>query len=177
MRWADVGSTRLVWISWACWARHLVESEVYLKADLDNGKTVVISEHRHPNLKAYADSKGLLVNIMRPKFGGTIYGNKANMEDMKGKSTVERNKERDRVCDEFERVQSKEYTEDQIAALKGKVLMCRCKPARCHGDTLVRLANEVWAKPVCKEGGETLIHLRSVHGTKNHIKGGTNEKN
>lgn len=110
------------------------ESEVYLKADLDNGKTVVISEHKHPNLKAYADSKGLLVNIMRPTSGGTIYGNK---EDMKDKSVEERN----RVCDEFERVQSKEYTEDQIAALKGKVLMCRCKPARCHGDTLVRLAN------------------------------------
>ena len=124
-------------------ASDLFESEIYLKADLERGKTVVINEYKHPNLKAYADSKGLLVNIMRPQSGGTIYGNEAEMEDMKGKSTAERNKERDRVCDEFETVQSKLYTEDQIAALKGKVLMCRCKPARCHGDTLAKMANDL----------------------------------
>lgn len=110
---------------------------------LEQGLSVVISEHRHPNLKAYADTKGLLVNIMRPQSGGTIYGNEAEMDNMKGQSTVERNKERDRVCDEFEKVQSKRYTEDQIAALKGKVLMCRCKPARCHGDTLAKMANNL----------------------------------
>lgn len=105
-----------------------------LFSQLEQGLSVVISQHRHPNLKAYADSKGLLVNIMRPTSGGTIYGND---EDMKGKSVEERN----RVCDEFEQVQSKRYTKGEIDALKGKVLMCRCKPARCHGDTLARLAN------------------------------------
>ena len=103
---------------------------------LEQGLSVVISQHRHPNLKAYADSKGLLVNIMRPTSGGTIYGND---EDMEGKSVEERN----RVCDEFEQVQSKRYTKAEIDALKGKVLMCRCKPARCHGDTLAKMANDL----------------------------------
>jgi hypothetical protein len=107
-----------------------------LFSQLEQGLSVVISQHRHPNLKAYADSKGLLVNIMRPTSGGTIYGND---EDMKDKSVEERN----RVCDEFEQVQSKRYTKAEIDALKGKVLMCRCKPARCHGDTLAKMANDL----------------------------------
>ena len=107
-----------------------------LLSQLEQGLSVVISQHRHPNLKAYAESKGLLVNIMRPNSGGTIYGND---EDMNGKSVEERN----RVCDEFEQVQSKRYTKAEIDALKGKVLMCRCKPARCHGDTLAKMANDL----------------------------------
>ncbi len=28
------------------------------------------------------------------------------------------------------------------AELRGKVLACWCKPLACHGDTLVRIANE-----------------------------------
>ena len=31
---------------------------------------------------------------------------------------------------------------DQLAALAGKDLVCWCAPARCHGDVLVRLANQ-----------------------------------
>lgn len=30
---------------------------------------------------------------------------------------------------------------DQLHMLKGKVLGCWCKPAACHGDVLLRLAN------------------------------------
>ena len=122
-------------------ASDLFESEVHIKAKIDAGKTVVINEYSHPHLKALSEQNGTLVNIMRPSSGGTIYGNEAEMKNMKGKSVEERNKERDRVCDEFEKVQAKQYTAEQIQFLKGKVLMCHCKPARCHGDTLARLAN------------------------------------
>ena len=30
---------------------------------------------------------------------------------------------------------------DQIDELRGKNLGCYCKPERCHGDTLLRIAN------------------------------------
>lgn len=30
---------------------------------------------------------------------------------------------------------------DQLSELTGKTLVCWCKPARCHGDILLRLAN------------------------------------
>ena len=122
-------------------ASDLFEIEVHIKAKMEAGETVVINEHRHPNLKALSEQNGTLVNIMRPSSGGTIYGNEAEMKNMKGKSFEERNKERDSVCDEFEKVQAKQYTAEQIQFLKGKVLMCCCKPARCHGDTLARLAD------------------------------------
>ena len=32
-----------------------------------------------------------------------------------------------------------------IARLKGKVLVCYCRPAECHGDVLIKLLNENWA--------------------------------
>jgi hypothetical protein len=101
---------------------------------MEAGKTVVINEYSHPHLKAFSEQNGTLVNIMRPSSGGTIYGNEAVPRDKSPE-------ERDRVCDEFKEVQAKQYTAEQIQFLKGKVLMCRCKPARCHGDTLALLAN------------------------------------
>lgn len=115
-------------------ASDLFESEVHIKAKMEAGKTVVINEYSHPHLKAFSEQNGTLVNIMRPSSGGTIYGNEAVPRDKSPE-------ERDRVCDEFKEVQAKQYTAEQIQFLKGKVLMCRCKPARCHGDTLALLAN------------------------------------
>jgi hypothetical protein len=56
------------------------------------------------------------------------------------KSSLTRNE----VCDRFEK-----YVEENpllIKAikeeLKGKNLICFCAPLRCHGDTLLRIANE-----------------------------------
>ena len=115
-------------------ASDLFENEVHIKAKIDAGKTVVTNEYSHPHLKALSEQNGRLVNIMRPSSGGTIYGNEAVPRDKSSE-------ERDRVCDEFKEVQAKQYTAEQIQFLKGKVLMCRCKPARCHGDTLALLAN------------------------------------
>lgn len=51
---------------------------------------------------------------------------------------------RDQVCEKFERfIMSKpELIAKVKQELKGKNLICFCKPLRCHGDTLIRIANE-----------------------------------
>jgi len=116
---------------------HFSTEELEIKANLDAGKTVVINEYRHPNLKELSLQNGTLVNIMRPPSGGTIYGNETDM-DPDDKS----DEERDRVCDEFETRQLPYISDDDILYLKGKVLMCRCKPKRCHGDSLAKAAND-----------------------------------
>lgn len=51
---------------------------------------------------------------------------------------------RDDVCNKFESmVENDPDLKEQIkSALKGKDLVCFCKPARCHGDYLLKVANE-----------------------------------
>lgn len=51
---------------------------------------------------------------------------------------------RDEVCDKFEEmVESNPAMKKRfIKELKGKDLVCFCKPLRCHGDYLLRIANE-----------------------------------
>tara|TARA_R110000851_G_scaffold25333_2_gene73083 strand:- start:1031 stop:1351 length:321 start_codon:yes stop_codon:yes gene_type:complete len=51
---------------------------------------------------------------------------------------------RDEVCDKFEQyLMARSTLIRQVKTeLKGKHLVCFCAPQRCHGDTLVRLANE-----------------------------------
>jgi len=73
------------------------------------------------------------INIMR----GTPFGNPFKMG---------RDGTRDEVCDKYEAWIMADEQADLLAyarrKLKGRVLMCCCAPARCHGDTLLRLANE-----------------------------------
>lgn len=51
---------------------------------------------------------------------------------------------RDDVCNKFERMLSNNPSLLALvkAELKGKDLVCFCKPHRCHGDTLLQIANE-----------------------------------
>lgn len=51
---------------------------------------------------------------------------------------------RDDVCDKFEEAIESlpEVRKLMKRKLKGKHLVCFCKPARCHGDYLLKLANE-----------------------------------
>ena len=51
---------------------------------------------------------------------------------------------RDAVCDMFEKYVEQEPLLKQAIKdeLKGKNLICFCSPHRCHGDTLLRIANE-----------------------------------
>lgn len=57
---------------------------------------------------------------------------------------IETGVNRDMVCDSFEEyVQSKPDLIAKIKKeLKGKHLLCSCAPKRCHGETLLRIANE-----------------------------------
>lgn len=55
---------------------------------------------------------------------------------------------RDEVCDAYEQllwnqIQAKEVSLEDVAALHNQQLVCFCKPARCHGDTLEKAA--LWA--------------------------------
>lgn len=44
---------------------------------------------------------------------------------------------RDEVCDKYVEYADEKFTDKEVIAdLKGKVLVCCCKPKRCHGDYL-----------------------------------------
>lgn len=116
---------------------HWHEEEKQLWARVVVGEAVVINEYKHPNIKGQAAADNLLVNIMRPTSGGTIYGNPEHISRVR--ITQE---DRDRMCDAYENEHVHKLSGADIKVLKGKVLMCRCKPARCHGDTLARMAND-----------------------------------
>ncbi len=51
---------------------------------------------------------------------------------------------RDDVCNKFDFFISSDESFRQTVKenLKGKDLVCFCKPARCHGDSLLKIANE-----------------------------------
>lgn len=59
---------------------------------------------------------------------------------------MKQEKDRDRACDFFEEWIMKDeqkYLRDEIKQkLKGKDLFCFCSPKRCHGETVMRIANE-----------------------------------
>ena len=116
---------------------HWHEEEKQLWARVVAGEAVVINDYKHPNIKGQAAADNLLVNIMRPTSGGTIYGNPE--PSTRVRITQE---DRDRMCDAYENEHVYKLSGADIQVLKGKVLMCRCKPARCHGDTLARMAND-----------------------------------
>ncbi len=48
---------------------------------------------------------------------------------------------RDEVCDKFEQGMSEQLKQAARLELRGKDLVCFCKPFRCHGDFLLKLAN------------------------------------
>ncbi len=68
----------------------------------------------------------------------TVWGNPHRPKD---KSIAERN----RVCDLFEIYAQERHRRDPswLAPLKGHDVACWCAPKRCHGDTLIRLANDL----------------------------------
>jgi hypothetical protein len=51
--------------------------------------------------------------------------------------------DRDSVCDKYEQyvLSNPELVRRIKTELRGKDLVCFCKPKRCHGDFLLRLAN------------------------------------
>lgn len=65
----------------------------------------------------------------------TVWGNPYRM---RGEDT------RDTVITQFEIYAMRRMQEEPewLTPLKGKDVVCHCAPKRCHGDILVRLANE-----------------------------------
>lgn len=55
--------------------------------------------------------------------------------------------DRDEVCDKYESMllNNPQFIAQVKAELKGKDLVCFCAPKRCHGDILLRVANETAA--------------------------------
>ena len=70
------------------------------------------------------------VNIMR----GHKYGNPF---------IIGKDGDRDEVCDKYEKYANEKFTDEEVKLdLRGKDLVCCCKPLRCHGDYLLRRAND-----------------------------------
>ena len=61
---------------------------------------------------------------------GSLYGNPF---------VIGKDGDRDEVCDKFER---EVLPTLDVTALRGKDLVCFCKPQRCHCDAILRKANE-----------------------------------
>lgn len=52
---------------------------------------------------------------------------------------IGRDGDREDVCDRFE---SEILTNLDVERLRGRDLVCFCKPKRCHGDSILKKANE-----------------------------------
>lgn len=76
------------------------------------------------------------VNIMRP----SKWGNK--FSHMKGTLAEFKVETRDEAVDKYEKSLTPEFILIIKDELKGKNLLCCCAPLRCHGDILLRIANE-----------------------------------
>lgn len=103
-------------------------SELNRKKQVESGKTVVANKKNDHRLIAWAEKKGLAVEIGR----GSIWGNPFVLND---------DGTRDEVCINYwAYYKLKPSLQRKINLLKGKVLVCWCHPERCHGDELRRLA-------------------------------------
>ncbi len=92
-----------------------------------------ISQPRVLNKKADAqlikDLGDQAVYVGRPTFWGNPF-------------VIGRDGDRDKVCDLFAKYYASEPgLQARIGELKGKSLICFCKPARCHADFLLGVAN------------------------------------
>lgn len=102
------------------------------QAMVTSGLTVVANAAEDKNLICWAERGGLAVRIDR----STRYGNPFLLHE---------DGDRDQVCNAYEQhyLPHKPSIAERILAgdLSGKVLVCHCKPQRCHGDALAKQAN------------------------------------
>ena len=101
-----------------------MDDEKERRAQVESGKSVVANAQRCKNLIAWAEKKGLAVQIGR----GSPYGNPFIL----GKDG-----DRDAVCDHYRDYYLPHKPSIQTNDLKGKVLVCHCYPERCHGESLI----------------------------------------
>lgn len=106
------------------------EDELRRKAKAEAGWAVLANRHKDKQLIAWAKANKSYVNIGRP----SKYGNPFE---------IDRDGDRDEVCAKYEaHAKSQPWFKDIESELKGKVLVCHCWPARCHGITLLAAANQ-----------------------------------
>lgn len=111
-----------------------------IQEEIRAGRAVVANIKDKESVQ-WAKSQGVFVFIGRCKVKGDVveslwgmpYGPWQPLSDAR----------RNRVCD-CHRLWLKSQTGllEKIPDLRGKVLFCYCYPLRCHGDELVRRANE-----------------------------------
>ena len=102
------------------------EEELALRAEMENGGTVVVSlRGLHANLIAWAETEGLYVRIDRR----TDWGNPFEMPGDGDRDTVIAN-----YRDHY--LPHKPSLLNRIGDLGGKALGCWCAPEACHGDVL-----------------------------------------
>ncbi len=116
-----------IWTPTQLSRRHQVESGLTVVASLRGGVDAALID--------WATQAGLAVRIDRR----TPWGNPFTM---KGEG------DRAAVCDRFARyLPTRPDLMGQLGTLKGKVLICWCHPAQCHGDHLAILADGQEARP------------------------------
>jgi len=116
--------------------KNLVFSEFIEYSSGSNKKERVIINKSQPRVhnKHHGTAPPDAVYIGR----GSIYGNPF---------VIDKHGDRDEVCEAYE---SMLFSNQELLAkvrknLRGKDLVCFCSPKRCHGDTLLRVANETEA--------------------------------
>ncbi len=102
-----------------------------LKADCENGWTVVANINTDAALISWAEAKGRYIYVGR----GSKWGNPFKMGD---------DGDRETVCDCYKKhyVPYKPSILSDLDSLAGMVLGCYCSPQRCHAETLASLANK-----------------------------------
>lgn len=102
-----------------------------LKADCENGWTVVANINTDSALISWAEAKGRYIYVGR----GSKWGNPFKMGDDGNRETV---------CDCYRKhyVPNKPSILSDLDSLAGMVLGCYCSPQRCHAETLASLANK-----------------------------------
>jgi hypothetical protein len=85
--------------------------------------------NKKADAKLIKDLGDQAVYVGRPTFWGNPF-------------IIGRDGDRDKVCDLFAKYYASEPAlQARIGELKGKSLVCFCKPARCHADFLLGVAN------------------------------------
>ena len=93
--------------------------------EVENGRAVIANQSLDGALIQWASGLDLVARIDRE----SIYGNPFRMP---GDGT------RDTVCDSFDGyLRHKPSLLKTLPALRGKVLICHCYPARCHGLSIL----------------------------------------